>query len=158
MKRNLSWLRLLKSVETLAVCCLLFAVSTSVQAKKYPEIKFEKTTIDLGVFSQDEPIRKCVFKFTNVGKAPLIINYVHPSCGCTVAEYPKEPIAPGASGEINVTYDGTGKMPGPMSKYVQVFTNCQNDLTRIFIKGEMTAMHSDAVKPSQQADTTKVKN
>ncbi len=142
MKRNLSIL----------VATLLCAISLSVsaQAKKYPEIKFEKTTIDLGVFSQDEPIRKCVFKFTNVGKAPLIINYVHPSCGCTDAQYPKEPIAPGASGEISVTYDGTGKMPGPMSKYVQVFTNCKNDLTRIFIKGEMTAMHSDAVKETEK--------
>lgn len=134
----------------LATMLLTMSVSVFAQAKKYPEIKFEKTTIDLGVFSQDEPVRKCVFKFTNVGNAPLIINYVHPSCGCTVAEYPKEPIAPGASGEISVTYDGTGKMPGPMSKYVQVFTNCKNDLSRIFIKGEMTALHSDAVEKSEE--------
>ena len=83
---------------------LLFGLSVS--AKKYPEIKFEKTTIDFGTFSMDEPIQKAVFRFTNVGKAKLVINYVHASCGCTVAEYPKDYIAPGASGEITVTYNG----------------------------------------------------
>lgn len=118
--------------------------------KKYPEIKFEKTTIDLGTFSQDTPVQKCVFRFTNVGKAPLILNYVHPSCGCTGAEYPKDAIAPGASGEIVVTYDGTGKMPGNFSKYVQVFTNCKDDLVRIFIKGNMSALHPDAIQKEEK--------
>lgn len=136
-----------KQIIRFAVCLLISLVGFSaVSAKKFPQIKFEKTTIDLGTFSQDQPVRKCVFKFTNVGKAPLIINYVHPSCGCTVAEYPKEPISPGASGEITVTYDGTGKMPGNFSKYVQVFTNCKDDLSRIFIKGYMSALKPEDVK------------
>lgn len=115
---------------------LLFGLSVS--AKKYPEIKFEKTTIDFGTFSMDEPIQKAVFRFTNVGKAKLVINYVHASCGCTVAEYPKDYIAPGASGEITVTYNGFGKIPGKVKKNVQIFTNSKSQMTRIFIVGEMT--------------------
>ena len=110
----------------------------SVQAKKYPEIKFEKTTIELGTFSMDEPVQRCTFKFTNTGKAKLVINQVNPSCGCTVAEYPKDYIAPGASGEITVTYNGFGKIPGKVKKNVQIFTNSKSQMTRIFVVGEMT--------------------
>ncbi len=109
-----------------------------VQAKKYPVIKFEQTTIDMGEFSMDDPVQKVKFKFTNVGKAKLVINYVHASCGCTVAEYPKDYISPGASGEITVTYNGSGKMPGRFKKNIQIFTNCKDDMARIFITGDMT--------------------
>lgn len=116
----------------------LLALTLSLQAKKYPQIKFEQTTIDMGTFSLDEPIRKCTFKFTNVGDAKLVITAVHASCGCTVAEYPKDFIAPGASGEISVTYDGSNKMPGRFKKNIQIFTNSKEEMTRIFIQGEMT--------------------
>lgn len=116
----------------------LLALTLSLQAKKYPQIKFEQTTIDMGTFSLDEPIRKCTFKFTNVGDAKLVITAVHASCGCTVAEYPKDFIAPGASGEISVTYDGSNKMPGRFKKSIQIFSNCKEEMARIFIQGEMT--------------------
>lgn len=109
-----------------------------VSAKKYPQIKFETTTIDLGKFSMDDPVQKCVFKVTNTGNNKLIINYVHTSCGCTVADYTKDFIAPGGIGIITVTYNGTGKMPGKFKKSIQVFTNCKDDMSRIFITGEMT--------------------
>ena len=125
------------------VSILVLTLCVSVEAsakKKYPVIKFETTTIDMGVFSEEDPVRTVTFKFHNVGKADLVINYVHPSCGCTEVEYPKKPIPKGGSGEIVVTYDGTNKLPGKVSKHVQVFTNCKDDLVRIFIKGEMTPM------------------
>lgn len=121
----------------LLVLFAIFSISLGLQAKKYPQIKFEKTTIDFGTFSMDEPVRKCTFKFTNVGNAKLVINAVHASCGYTVADYPKDFIAPGASGEITVTYDGSNKMPGRFKKNIQVFSNCKEDMTRIFIQGDM---------------------
>ncbi|MBR6202945.1 MAG: DUF1573 domain-containing protein [Bacteroidaceae bacterium] len=116
----------------------VFTLAMGVQAKKFPQIKFEKTTIDMGTFSMDDAVQKCTFKFTNVGNAKLIITEVHTSCGCTVANYPKDFIAPGASGEITVTYDGSNKTPGPVNKNIQIFSNCKEELTRIFIKGYMT--------------------
>ncbi|MCH5174414.1 MAG: DUF1573 domain-containing protein [Prevotellaceae bacterium] len=116
----------------------LMALTTCVNAKKHPQIKFEKTTIDLGTFSMDDPVQKTVFKFTNVGDAKLVIVSVQASCGCTVADYPKDFISPGASGEITVTYNGSGKMPGKFKKNVQVFSNSKEEMTRIFITGEMT--------------------
>ena len=121
----------------LLLIALVAAIGVSAK-KKYPIIKFEQTTIDLGTFSTDNAVRKCTFTFRNVGKAKLMINYVHTSCGCTVADYPKDFIAPGASGEITVTYNGAGKMPGPFRKNIQIFSNCKEDMTRIFIRGEMT--------------------
>ena len=65
----------------------IFTMALGMQAKKYPEIKFEKTTIDFGTFSMDDPVQKCTFKFKNVGDAKLVITAVHASCGCTVADY-----------------------------------------------------------------------
>ncbi|MBQ7685897.1 MAG: DUF1573 domain-containing protein [Bacteroidaceae bacterium] len=125
------------------VLACVFAMSAT--AKKYPVIKFEKTTIDFGTFSQDNPVQTCVFKFKNVGKAKLAITYVHTSCGCTVADYPKDFISPGGSGEIKVTYDGTGKLPGKLKKTIQVFYNGKpnsEDLVRIYVTGDMTAVSS----------------
>lgn len=130
----------MQRIKSLFLLFTFAAFCCTAMAKKYPEIKFEKTTIDLGTFSQDDPIQKCVFKFTNVGTAKLVINYVHASCGCTVAEYPKDYISPGASGEITVTYNGSGKSLGKFKKHIQIFTNCKDDLKRIFIQGEMSAV------------------
>lgn len=115
-------------------------------AKKYPEITFEKTTIDFGLFSQDQTLHSCVFKFTNTGKAKLVINYVGTSCGCTVADYPKDYISPGGTGEIRVTYDSKGKLPGKFRKTIQIYTNCKDDLTRLYIIGEMTDVAESDIK------------
>ncbi len=126
----------------LLLCTLYLALpaTTQAQKKKYPVIKFEKTTHDFGTFSQNDGVRTCSFTFSNVGKAPLVINYVHTACGCTVADYPKDPISPGGRGVITVSYDGSQKMPGRFKKSIQIFTNCKDDLARLFIIGNMTAL------------------
>ncbi len=120
----------------LSLLCMLTLCVAS--AKKMPEIKFEKTTIDLGTFSQDAGKQECVFRFTNIGDDKLIINNVHTSCGCTVAKYSQEPISPGGTGEILITYNGTGKMPGKFKRSIQVFSNCEKDMVRLFIMGYMS--------------------
>ena len=128
-----------------ATLLLLLLLPLAMQAKKkYPVIKFEQTTIDFGAFPQNDARRTCTFAFSNVGQAPLIINYVYTSCGCTVADYPKDPIAPGGRGVITVTYDGSDKMPGRFKKAIQVFTNCKTDLARVFIQGNMTALNRES--------------
>ena len=62
------------------VMALLMVVGVSAKKKKYAEIKYEQTSVDLGTFSQDTPVQKCTFKFYNVGDDKLYINYVHTSC------------------------------------------------------------------------------
>ena len=116
----------------------LVLCAMGMEAKKYPEIKFERVMVDLGTFCMDDPVQKCVFKFTNVGKAKLVINAVRVTCGCTSVDYPKDFIAPGGSGEIVVTYDGSGKMPGRFKKIIAIQTNSKEELTRVYIQGDMT--------------------
>ena len=62
------------------------------------------------------------FKFKNTGDKPLVIESVHPACGCTVADYPKQPIAPGQEGEITGEFNSEGR-EGQNHKEITVYTN-----------------------------------
>lgn len=100
-------------------------------------IKFEKTTHNFGTFSENSPKVTCKFKFTNTGNGPLVIHQAIASCGCTVPQYPKEPIKPGESGEITITYNGAGKFPGHFRKSITLRTNAQNEVVRLYVEGDM---------------------
>lgn len=65
-----------------------------------------------------------VFTFKNTGSNPLIINSAKGSCGCTVPEYPKEPVMPGAEGKIKVTFSA-GTTEGPTEKTVTIDANTE---------------------------------
>lgn len=101
------------------------------------EIKFEKTSHDFGTFSESSPKVTCVFKFTNTGDKLLVIHQAIASCGCTVPQYPKEPIKPGEGGEIIVTYDGSGKFPGHFKKSITLRTNAKQEIVRLYVEGDM---------------------
>ena len=109
------------------------------QAQGKAEIKFDKTTHDCGTFSENNPIVSCTFKFTNIGDAPLVIHQAVASCGCTVPEYTQEPIMPGKTGTIKVTYNGTDKYPGHFKKSITLRTNAKTEMIRLFVEGDMTA-------------------
>lgn len=111
------------------------AQNTAVQAGA--KIEFSKETHDYGNIKYDgEP--NCSFEFKNTGDQPLIISNAKGSCGCTVPEWPKEPIAPGAKGSIRVKYDT--KRPGPINKSVTINSNAVNvegGISVLRIKGEV---------------------
>lgn len=101
------------------------------------EITFEEEVIDYGEVAKGADGARA-FTFTNTGDKPLIIKRVKPSCGCTVADYPKEPIAPGESGEINVSYD-TNRV-NAFSKTIEVHSNAVESGRKILrIKGKVSA-------------------
>jgi hypothetical protein len=107
---------------------------------KGPVAEFISTEIDYGTINKGgEPLRK--FKFKNVGTEPLIIKDAKGSCGCTVPTYSKEPIAPGATSEIEVRYDT--QRVGPFSKSVTLTTNEANETRVLSIKGDV----KDAAAP-----------
>lgn len=120
-------------MAVLLFACVSFASAQDNQA----QIKFDKVSHDFGTFSESNPVQECVFTFTNVGQAPLIINQAVASCGCTVPSYTKEPIAPGKTGAIKVTYNGKGKFPGHFKKTITVRTNAKTEMTRLYILGNM---------------------
>ncbi len=120
------------------IAALLFACVAADAQEAHASIKFDKTTISFGSFSETEPIQKCTFTFKNTGDLPLVINQAIASCGCTVPKYTKEPIMPGAAGQIDVTYNGKGKFPGHFKKSITVRTNGDPSVTRLYIEGDMT--------------------
>ncbi len=121
----------------LLVCGMATALAQNADGQKQAEIKFDKTVINFGKFSEASPKVSGVFSFTNVGTAPLIINQAVASCGCTVPEYTKKPILPGQKGEIKVTYNGAGKFPGTFKKSITVRTNGKVEMTRLYVEGDM---------------------
>lgn len=121
-------------ILTLLMLCTFGMVSAQGQAK----IEFDKKTHNFGTFSEKNPVQECTFTFTNVGDAPLVINQAVASCGCTVPQYTKTPIAPGAKGTIKVTYNGAGKIPGHFKKSITVRTNGEVEMTRLYVEGDMT--------------------
>ena len=123
--------------KVLSITLMLFACLTYAAAQQQAEIKFDKVSIDLGTFSERNPVQEAVFTFTNVGQAPLIINQAVASCGCAVPSYTKEPIKPGQKGQIKVTYNGKGKFPGHFKKSITVRTNGVPEMTRLYIEGVM---------------------
>ncbi len=84
-------------------------------------IKFAEMSHSFGEVLQDTK-NTFVFKFTNTGSEPLIIENATGSCGCTIPTFPKEPIAPGKTGNIEVVYS-PGKQQGEQAKTVTITAN-----------------------------------
>jgi hypothetical protein len=100
-------------------------------------IVFEKPEYDYGTIKDGEKV-KYNYKFKNTGKEPLIITDAKGSCGCTVPNWPREPIAPGKSAEINVEFDSKGKGSdegAPQTKRVTITANTDPVQTYLTIKG-----------------------
>lgn len=100
-------------------------------SERMPKITFETDMHDFGQLMAGETISYS-FKFTNTGDADLIISGCDASCGCTVANYPKERIAPGKTGYITVSFKSQG-MSGQQIKDIIVASNTQPARTRLRI-------------------------
>lgn len=103
------------------VFCFVFVAVVYLPAEKGPVIKFKEEKWNFGQTEQGK-ILTHVFKFTNAGDAPLKVRKVHTSCGCAAALVSKKEIAPGANGEIKVTFNTRG-YGGNISKFVYVESN-----------------------------------
>ena len=116
---------------TMIAASLLIAVASMGQT-----ITFDKTTHDFGKINEADGRVTTVFTFTNGGDAPLVLSNVRASCGCTTPKWTREPIEPGQSGEITVTYNPQGR-PGRFQKTVTVTSNTTEATTKLYIKGEV---------------------
>ena len=102
-----------------------------------PVMTFDKTDHDFGTINEGEKVTT-TFAFTNTGDADLIIVDARGSCGCTVPQYPKNtPLAPGATGEIVVSFDSSNK-PGLQQKTVTLSTNTATGREMLRIKSDVT--------------------
>ena len=146
MKRNYS----LQAFAILLIALFLSSATGFAQtdAKVTTAIEWTNKTHDFGKIPRGQPVT-AEFQFKNPSMVPLIINSVKPSCGCTVADYPKEPVAPQKTGSIKVTFNAAS--PGYFQKSVVVATNAGEDNEILIIKGEVIA----EVVQTPPAETTK---
>ncbi len=105
-------------------------------AGKLPKIELDKVVHDFGIINEGEVV-ETEFIVKNTGETDLIIANAKGSCGCTVPVWPKEPIAPGQSAPIKVSFDSTNK-PGKQSKTVTLTTNTEAGNENFSIKAEVT--------------------
>lgn len=110
-------------------------ISADKNARKVlmPKIKIEEDIIDFGEMNQNESI-SVDFKIKNIGEAPLLIRTVKGSCGCTVAEWPSEPIEPSEGSIIKVNFSSE-KRRGKQNKIVSLVTNAIPSTKVLTIKG-----------------------
>lgn len=132
----------------ISLLMFLFIGFVSAQDNKSvtPEITFEKLVHDFGKVVQGDKTEH-EFRFTNTGKEPLIISDVRSSCGCTVPEWPRNPVLPGASAFVKVKYNSN--IVGTINKQVTIISNAANSPTVLRIAGSVDKMPSE-ILPFQQ--------
>lgn len=125
-----------KSITFLLALTFCLPLLNYAQTSK-ARISFETLRHDFGTFKEEAGIQSFDFKFKNDGSAPLIINQVQASCGCTTPEWTREPVAPGANGLIKVSYNPKNR-PGVFTKTIRVSSNAENGEIVLTILGQVT--------------------
>jgi hypothetical protein len=118
---------------------MMSACSTSNEkqaTKKGEEIWFETHLHEYGEIMQDSD-GSCVFSFKNLGEEAIVINRVRSTCGCTVPDWPREPVDPGEGGEIRVVYNTA--TAGSFFKSIYVYSTAGNSPVKLQIKGKVLA-------------------
>jgi hypothetical protein len=130
--KDLKKLQLIKFIILFIIVSAFSASAVAIDPNAI--IEWQNTTVDFGKIPIENPVT-AEFSFKNPGMIPLIITEVKSSCGCTVADYPKQPIAPGGQGKIIATYDA--KLSGYFNKTITVYSNTEDGITELYIKGEV---------------------
>ena len=114
----------------------ILSLGASVLAQ--PVMKVLVPEHDFGTFKEEAGRQTFIFVVSNTGNAPLVIQNIVASCGCTTPEWTKDPIQPGAKGKIAAIYDPAGR-PGQFNKTLSVYTNSDPNIVVLTIKGEVVA-------------------
>ncbi|MFM1744878.1 MAG: hypothetical protein RLZZ630_815 [Bacteroidota bacterium] len=152
----------MKKSILIAVCSVMLSASVNAQSdkaaapstapadnKNAAEMVFKAEEYNYGTIKQGESVTH-EFTFVNNGKDDLIITNAQGSCGCTVPQYPKEPVKTGESGTIKVTFNSAGKM-GLQDKTVTITSNAKNSPRILHIKGTVEAAPAQPTEPANPA-------
>jgi len=112
-----------------------------------PTLDFERMDYDFGTIKEGQKVNY-TYKFMNNGEAPLIIQSVQPSCGCTAPDWTKEPIPAGQAGFVKVEFDSNGK-PGMQNKMVTVTANTWPKQMKLNFKAMVTPKPTGADGPTK---------
>lgn len=130
---------------------LFTTIGVFAQKKADDVAKFSTETFDFGKIKQNSP-QTATFIVTNIGSDVLIIDQANPTCGCTISDYTKTPIAPGKTGVIKATYDAAAL--GRIDKTLTVKFAGIDDVKFLKLSGEVVSNNAPQVK---QQKTTKKK-
>jgi len=135
---------------------LVLAQAQGTQPQAAKTISWNETSHDFGKIKQNDPAG-VTFTMKNSGAAPVVITAAKSSCGCTVAEFTKEPVKPGESGIVKATYNSA--RVGTFSKTVTVTIEGQDIPQILTIKGEVEALPAaqPTTQPTTQSTTQPVK-
>jgi hypothetical protein len=143
----LQFRRIMKKLFTLVAFVLLsvsFGMAQETASQDTAVITFDKTMYDLGTITPgSHPLE---FTFTNTGKGILLVTNVHPTCGCTIASWTKEPIKPGEKGVVKATYNASAV--GPVTKSLTVNSNSKTPVMSLTFKATV-------VSPAKEESTDK---
>jgi hypothetical protein len=114
----------MKKLVFALLALVVMAQSTKNEKVNGPQISFSKSSHDFGDIYQGDRVEH-VFSFKNTGTDELVLTNVHVTCGCTVPDWPRDPISPGQSAEITVVFNSAGKM-GRQNKTITVVSNAVN--------------------------------
>ncbi len=126
------------------------AAGAFAQSKVADVAKFKAETIDLGKMKVNVP-KTATFIVTNISKSPLIIETANPTCGCTIGDYTKAPIAPGKTGVITATFNAA--TVGPVQKSMNVKFAGVDEMKSINFTGEVLTEADFAKLPAGQQKT-----
>lgn len=138
---------------SLLLLCLMYACNNTDSSAKNPPPNVETDSAnftqvvwvdsiqDFGTATKGEKVH-ITYHCKNTGNKPLFIVYARPGCGCTVADYTKQAIAPGGTGEVSAEFDSNHGNPGHIRKTINVRTNTINRSPVLIFTGQVLAPDS----------------
>lgn len=111
------------------------SLSGQVSPDQAARITFQDTIFDFGQVEEGTVV-EYAFLFKNTGKGPLLISRARSTCGCTVPEWPENPIPPGGTGEITARFDTEGKV-GMQLKPITISANTLEGNSKVYLSGKV---------------------
>ena len=117
------------------IAAWLFA-ATAIQVVAQPQTTWLERTHDIGVIKEADGKVRCPIRVVNTGSEPLLFVKAQASCGCTAIDFPQDPVQPGDTAEVWITYNPAGR-PGQFTKQAIIFTNTTPNRTVLEITGNV---------------------
>ena len=127
-----------------SLVCTLILSANMAWSQGSAKIASEQLVFNFGTIAESDGMASHVFKVKNEGDAPLVITRITVSCGCTRPEWSKEPIAPGQTADVKITYNPKGR-PGPFYKTISIYSNGKKGSFNLAIKGNVTPKPAEPV-------------
>ena len=124
-----------ESLANSAIVRLPVSADGTVDTVNVAKLSFAETSFDFGTVREGAVVEHR-FQFTNTGKVPLLISNARSTCGCTIPDWPRQPIAPGGTGVIPVRFDTENKTEGQRTP-VMITANTYPALTEVTLIGRV---------------------